>query len=318
MSGTGSVKSVKKEYGSPSLDHNDSDSYRSVGSPEDQKPGASATVGSCSSPPVGYATGRTQACISSDEEGFTKDSDNEQEAEDVTPWSEIISKYLRGTTRGQMAEYRKLLRPHTCDRSKCKFKRKKPEYRICRRHNCLMSECTRQHKRPNSTGIPQQAGVPNLEQNVMIIPTVPAPTTSTIPITLAPPTHNSSLPGHSATAATMNGLPYPPLYCHDSGLWSTQHTSSHNFPGHCGQLQTLNPTSHYQQAIPLAVPGQYQVRLSVAQPPQPGSYEPGNQYHPTTFTSGSIPLQSQQTIPKTIAIASQVRKILINHPWLAF
>ena len=60
-----------------------------------------------------------------------------------SPWSDIISKYLKGTTRGQILEYGKLIRPHICHKSSrtCKFKRATRAYRLCYKHQRPYYEC---------------------------------------------------------------------------------------------------------------------------------------------------------------------------------
>ena len=67
-----------------------------------------------------------------------------------SPWSDIISKYLKGTTRGQILEYGKLIRPHICHKSSrtCKFKRATRAYRLCYKHQRPYYECRYAYSKP--------------------------------------------------------------------------------------------------------------------------------------------------------------------------
>ena len=198
---------------------------------------------------------RLQVCPSDEED--IMDDDNSDDDHQSSPWSEIIGKYLRGTTRGQILEYGKLIRPHTCHKThkanKCKFKRVSRSYRLCTKHHRPYFECRsyRRHSRTNNNapqpmqgegggGAAAAATAAAFQPMVDPLSLVPIqnPTTlvATQPVFVLPaaaaataaaggPYTPAGSANYFASHVSQNRLPHPPLYCHDSGLWASQDAS---------------------------------------------------------------------------------------------
>ena len=112
-------------------------------------PGGGGGAGPSSGPSHqgGASFERARVCQSDDDDtglGAGGGKSSEDEGDLASPWSEIISKYLKGTTKGQILEYGKLIRPHTCHNGngrQCKFKRATRAYRLCYKHQRPSYEC---------------------------------------------------------------------------------------------------------------------------------------------------------------------------------